>query len=175
MMLRAATIVLLTSLALPFAGQTRRPTQPPTPLPTPTPYAPKVEERYDKFEDRSFVHLAFPIPTHDDPALELILVEESEGVKYVTGPWAYFTFKSLIGSLRSDETEQVYLLLDGSERHAFDAEMDKDGTRTMRVSRQLLNRMATAKKIEGKIGSMLFELTPEEIRALQDFAARGKD
>jgi hypothetical protein len=135
---------------------------------------PKVKEEYDKFKDKTRISLFLSIPAPDDATLKLYVTDASTGEKYVPSEFVGFGFMSKADSLFSKSADNLYILIDGGERHVFSADYVSGGSRLALIPWDTFKDMTKAKKVEGKIGILTFTLSDEQMEALRDFAAHAQ-
>ena len=132
----------------------------------------KVTEEYDEAEDRTNLSLLFPVQAVDDPSLRLYVHDSSKGRKYMPSRFLGFAVMSEAGTLKGQDAGTLHLTLNGSRRLKLAAGTLPGGTRMAFVRTKTFLQIARANKVEGKISTLKFELTKEQMAALREFGAR---
>jgi len=134
-----------------------------------TEHRPRIKVEYDKFKDETRVGLQMKIASGSGDFM-LYVTDSNKGKNFEPSGQVGFGFLSDRINWLSDLHSKFYVLTDG-ERLEFDAEFSEAG-RLALIPYLTFIRIIRAKKVEGKIGIMQFELNDEQLEALRELGSQ---
>jgi hypothetical protein len=143
---------------------------------------PEITVRYDRFEDRSLVKLTpINLAISATEGLAIGAAFGYQGSTPLQTESAVLYFQSLAANLKYRNNQTLILLVDG-ERLARTADRYKEGIYEGMAAEDLyfdiddktLMRIASAKKVEGRLGQKEFELPKGVLEGLKELARRMK-
>jgi TonB family protein len=129
-----------------------------------------IKIEYDKFKDETKISLLMRMSSSRGE-IKLYVMDSNKGPKFEPSGHVGIGFLSDGVNWLSDIYSKFYLLADG-ERFQFHADFSEANGRIALVPYQTFVGISRAKKVEGKIGVIEFELNNEQLEALRDLASR---
>ena len=138
-----------------------------------------VEEKYDKFKDKTSVTLKLRLLGDITNGLEVVLTETFAGQKPVTPTNFPVMFMATNKDLKYYLSHGLIFLVDG-ERIKFDdvkyTKLTYQGyfieVMILAVPFNTLKKIVAAKKVEAQLGSTEFALSDDYLEAMRDFVSR---